>query len=183
MQFGQIYKRFEKYDKINNYAYFAFIILIQCILLQKFNLSYNLNILHFKNNYIINLIGSITGILFWLRVSKILVKYIGDNKIINKIGNSTYTIMMHHVFIFFMINSVILILNKLTNRFGKFNINSFKNSCWYFYNENNQAMLLIYTLLAIFIPLLLKDLIVFIKNKIIFYFKNIKIRKIESSYN
>ena len=43
---GQIYKRIEKYDNLNNIVYFSIIIIIQVIMLQKFkSLSYNLNTL------------------------------------------------------------------------------------------------------------------------------------------
>lgn len=164
---GQVYKKFEKYDiKISNITYFVSIILIQCVLLQKYKLTYNLNLLTFKNNFLVYLMGSMTGILFWLRISRILSNFIGEDKIINYIGNNTYTIMMHHVFIYFLINTGILILNKLVGAFGKFNYNSYKNSVWYFYNTNNPAMLLIYAILGISIPLLIRYAFLNLKTKI-----------------
>ncbi len=162
---GQVYKRFEQYEIKNNIFYFILIIMIQCILLQRYNLSYNLNLLEFNNSFLVYLVGSMTGILFWLRVSKILSIYIGENKMVNYIGNNTYTIMMHHVFIYFLINTSILILHKLMGIFGKFNYNSYQNTVWYFYNNNNAAMLLLYVILAIAIPLLVKKILLICNNK------------------
>lgn len=155
--FGQVYKKFEKYDKLNNTIYFITLLIVQTILLQKFkDLTYNLNTLSFKHSYIIYMMSSITGTMFWLRISAILEKYIGDNKIINYIGNNTYEIMMHHLFIFFIVNTMIYYVNKITGLLGKFDINSYKKSVWYVYDKENSALLFLYVILGISIPLLIK---------------------------
>ena len=154
---GQVYKGLEKYDKLNNIAYFIVLLIIQTLLMHKFkNLTYNLNLLSFKHNYIVYMLASITGIMFWLRVSSILEKYIGNNKIINYIGNNTYAIMMHHVFVFFIINTGIYYINKITGLFGKFDINAYKSTVWYVYDSSNASLMLLYTILGISVPLLVK---------------------------
>lgn len=163
---GQVYKRFEKYEIQNNILYFGTIILIQTVLLQKWNLTYNLNILVFNSNFIIYLLASITGIMFWLRISKIFSKFIGDNKLVKEIGNNTYSIMMHHIFIYFLINTGILVANKLVGVFSNFDYNSYQNNVWYFYNEKNAGLLLIYVILAIMIPIVMKKIFIRVKEKV-----------------
>lgn len=154
---GQIYKRIEKYDNLNNIVYFSIIIIIQAIMLQKFkDLSYNLNTLKFNHNYIVYLISSITGIAFWLRISQIIKPIVENNKIINYIGNNTFTIMMHHLFVFYSINTIIYIMNKMFGIFGTFNIKEYKSSIWYIFDSTNPAVVMIYVILGIAIPLIVK---------------------------
>lgn len=51
---GQVYKGLEKYDKLNNIAYFIVLLIIQTLLMHKFkNLTYNLNLLSFMLLYTI----------------------------------------------------------------------------------------------------------------------------------
>lgn len=64
--------------------------------------------------------------------------------------------MMHHVFIFFIINTIMLIINKSTGLLGNFDFNSYRNSIWYIYNKNNAGLIMIYVILGIAIPLLTK---------------------------
>lgn len=166
--FGQIYKKYEKFDKLYNAVYFGIIIIIQSILLQKFNIKYNLNTLLFRDNYIVYFIGSMTGILFWLRISKIVSPYIGQNKIINYIGNNTYSIMMHHMFCFFLINSGIYIINNLTGLFAKFDIATYKRKLFYYYNLN-PGYTLIYVCVGVAVPLIGKYVFDMLKNKYIHF--------------
>lgn len=154
---GQLYKKIEKYDKLNNIIYFSLIIIIQVVMLQKFkNLTYNLNILLFNHNYVIYLIGSMTGILFWLRISKIIALMFENNKIINYIGNNTFTIMMHHLFVFYLLNTIIYIIHKISGEFEMFDVNKYKTSIWYVYDKTNPAIIMIYVILGIAIPLIFK---------------------------
>jgi len=79
---GKIYKKVEKYDKLNNTLYFSIILLIQLVVLQKFgNIKYNLNILTFKYNYIVYFISSMIGIMFWLNVINITTGWLGNFRI------------------------------------------------------------------------------------------------------
>ncbi len=158
---GQIYKEIEKHDNMNSIIYFGIIIVIQAIIKQKCgSLVYNLNTLYFRHKYIVYVISSMTGILFWLRISTIMEKYISDNKIINYIGNNTYSVMMHHVFSFFVINSFIGILHKTFRIFNSFNIKEYKTTIWYEYNSNNAALSLIYVICGVSFPLVLKYILI-----------------------
>lgn len=165
---GQIYKSLEKYDKLNSIIYFFIILFTQIILIQKFgDLSYNLNILTFEYNYIVYFASSITGILFWLRISDIFKEFVGENKIINYISNNTYTIMMHHMFVFYIFNLLIYFIYSSTGRFGKFDIIKFKDSVWYVYDKSNPALILLYVILGITLPLLCKLIYDKVKKRVI----------------
>lgn len=158
---GQIYKEIERHDNVNNIVYFSIIIVIQAIIKQKCgNLVYNLNTLYFRHIYIVYVISSMTGILFWLRISTIIKKYIGNNNIINYIGNNTYSVMMHHVFSFFIINSFIGTLHKTIGIFNSFNTKAYKTTIWYEYNRNNAALSLIYVICGVSFPLILRYVLI-----------------------
>ena len=161
---GQIYKQYEKNDNKKNRLYFLLmIIIIQCILICNFNICYGLNTLEFYNNYIIYFIGSMMGILFYLIISKILSRYIKENTIIYNIGANTSLIMYHHLFIFFIINTFVFVLNKYMGFFDKFDLISYKDSCWYLYSRE---AVIIYLLLALYVPLKIKECFKKFTNKI-----------------
>ena len=153
------------------YLYFGIIIIIQTVLLERFNFEYNLQLLHFSTNYIIYFIGNLNAIFFWLKVSKILSKYIGNSRIIQLIGNNTYSIMLHHVFAFFIMNTGILLIYKLTGFFSKFDFNNYQNHFFYFYNEN-PGLQLIYVIVGISFPLLGNVLYKRVKEKIVIKLKH-----------
>lgn len=50
-----------------------------------------------SGNLPLPLITSITGIAFWLKISKALVPLLGQNKLINYISDNTFFIMTHHI--------------------------------------------------------------------------------------
>ena len=154
---GQVYKKVEQYDRLNNIAYFIIILLIQLVLIQKFgNIKYNLNTLTFNHNYIVYFVGSMTGIMFWLRISTIFEDFFAKNKIVNYIGNNTYTIMMHHVFMIFIVNLSMYIINITTGWLGKFNKEIFRKQVWYNYDNSNPVIAMIYIIISISLPLLIK---------------------------
>lgn len=181
-QLGKIYKeKIEKYDVTNNIIYFIVILCIQTILLQTGDLTYNLNLLRLDRNYIIFFIASITGIAFWLRISKILSKCnIADNKILNYIGNNTFTIMMNHVFSFFLLNVCAIIVHKINNNiFSNIDYETFKESVWFVVgSHNNVGINTIYIIFAITFPLILKYVYLkYIKEKFLNIY--LKLKKIE----
>ena len=51
----------------------------------------------YTNNPFLPLITSITGIAFWLKISKALVPILGQNKLVNFISDNTFFIMTHHI--------------------------------------------------------------------------------------
>ena len=108
-----------------------------------------------RENLFLPYITSATGIMFWLRISKILVPSLRSCKKIQYLGNNTWTVMMHHLFIFFIINLLIGSLAPIIGLKG-FDYNEFKKSIWYCYVPGNKKFQLFYSVLAIYIPLMIK---------------------------
>lgn len=179
---GYLYKsKLEIKDKLNNCVYFFVLFLIQFAL---FHYShgkmvfemFSANFDGFERNIFIPLLISLTGIMFWLRTSRILVQSLENSRIINFIGKNTWTIMMHHQFIFFIINCWMLIIKNISGKFNGFKYEEFIKNIWYKYGTfNDNKFLLFYAITGIAIPLLIKYYLSKIKdkNKVLKYFYSI----------
>lgn len=150
--FGFYYKNeLEEKDRVSNFVYLAILFLAIEIINLKFNNNpyfYILARMNFNGHSISPFVTSFIGILFFLRVSKILSQYIGNNRIIQYIGRNTWDIMTHHLFVFFLINLFFLHYN-----INNFNIGEFKTDVFYNFTPNKPNLIYFYYLLAIFIPL------------------------------
>ena len=129
-------------------------------------LTYEVVFMKFNSKYIITpIIASITGILFWIKISEILVPAIGSSKIVNYISNNTYDIMQHHLFWLFVINLIILKLSNVLNLKG-FNIENFRKTIYYAYTFGIEQAKIIYSIIVISMPLLVRYIYETIKLKI-----------------
>lgn len=180
--FGYLYRtKFEEKDTLNSGVYFLAIFIIQFILISKYlDISFTavwcsgFN----KDNILLPYITSATGIMFWLRVSKILVKSIGESSVVKMIGTNTWSIMMHHQFVFYVIN---VIFAAVYVKFGLewFEIDQFKSNMWYAYAYKDGRFKLFYVILGVWMPILIKQYINIIRVKI----KNKKVEKNENALN
>lgn len=139
---GYMYKNnFEEKVKINSFTLVLISFVIQAILLLvDGKITYASISMIFTCKYLITpIIAGINGIWLWLNISNILVKYIGNNKIVNYVSENTFDIMMHHLFWIF-------ILNILFKYFGINNINMY-------------VRYISYIIVGIFVPVFLKLLI------------------------
>lgn len=157
---GYIYKsKIEKKDTLNNFTYFTIIFLIQYLLI----ITYSNNLQFVvawcdgfnKNNILLPYITSLTGIMFWLRISKILVPALEKSKIIYYIGTNTWSIMMHHLFIFFILNSILSLIAPILN-FPAFDYKAFRQDIFYSYIPNINQFSLSYVIIGIAIPIIMK---------------------------
>ena len=105
------------------------------------------------NSLILPFITSIISILFYTRIARVLSGFLGDNKFINYISNHTYAIMTHHIFIMFMITSILNVVKA-----PYFNMERYQNGWIYIYEIPNWNYLLhlIYIIVGITGPLLLQ---------------------------
>ena len=120
-QFGYMYKKiFEsKLKNINSFILIIISIIIQIILLSIDNhIIYETIYMVFNCKYIIvPIIVGVNGIWFWLNISNILVKFIGNSKIVNYVSENTFDIMMHHLFWMFIFNLIIMFKNSYIQNF------------------------------------------------------------------
>ena len=174
-QLGYIYKnKIEGKIKTNTIVYFLLLVMIQIALIKiDGELSYEIVFARFKCKYIVTpIISSITGIMFWLKISEILEPSLSNSKIVNYISNNTNEIMQHHLFWIFMVNLTIFKLSNVLD-LSEFNSENFKNTIYYFYTFGVSQARIIYTIIAIMMPLLLKYFYDLIKEQTI----NIAIKK------
>lgn len=156
--FGYIYKtKIEGRLKINTVLYFIILIVINLILFKiGEKLSYEIVFMKFTGKTIIvPVLASITGILFYAKISEILEPALGNSKIINYISENTYSIMMHHLFWIFITNVIIFKVSGLLNLQG-FDIDKFKHTIYYFYTAGVSQAAILYTIIATAMPLALK---------------------------
>ena len=155
--FGYLYKKvLEKWDRAGNLLYFALLFTVQFILLKCcHNLKLNVYSGQFSDFILLPYLSTVTGILFWLRVSKILAKSIGSSRIVRLIGQNTWTIMMHHALVFFAINFMLFLLKEPFNLTG-FNVGSFQKNLWYTYSPGEPRFALFYVVAGVAVPLLIK---------------------------
>ncbi len=169
---GYLYKaKLEIKDCLNNVVYFISLFFIQYLLLRKYgNLSFtavHCNDFN-QDNVLLPYITSITGIMFWLRISKILVPSLQHSKAIYLVGTNTFSIMMHHFLIFFILNFSICFLTELTGS-GAFDYEAFRTNGWYIPEDG--FFRFFYSLAGIIGPIYINTLLQKIKKFILLHLK------------
>lgn len=146
-QFGFIYKnKWQKYDeKIPTIPYLLVLFGINFTLFKVFgSLNYNMHeFSSFKlQGFVIPLITSIVGILFYTRIAKILSKWLGKNKLVNYISNNTFAIMTHHMFILFLLSLILYLINCNIVQIPNYNTARFIQGWVYIYEIPNWKILM-----------------------------------------
>lgn len=159
-QFGRFYKsKLESHDNLNSIAYFAILFAIQLIILTFFeNLEYTPSkCSKFYNGFIIPYVTAITGIAFWLRISKLLTPIIKNWKFVRLIADNTYSIMIHQMLGYMCVKWLFYLVSVVTPLFSDFNVVKMKSSIWYYYLPNGlQQYAILYLAGGIFVPILIK---------------------------
>lgn len=159
-QLGRLYKaKLEQHDKLNSIAYFAIIFGVQLIILTFFkDLEYTPSKCSgFDNGFIIPYLTALTGIAFWLRISKLLTPIIKNWKFVRLIADNTYSIMIHQMIGYMCVKWLFYLVSVLTPLFADFNVKLMKTSIWYYYLPNGLKQYgMLYLAGGIFVPILIK---------------------------
>lgn len=169
---GIIYKeKLEKYDKLPNYIFFIIIIALQflTVYLNGGVINYAPSWCNDFDNVYNPIIFGFLGIAFWLRISKILVPSLKNSKIVKIIAKNTFSIMMHHLLGFFILNLGLFIFCKYIHMLEGFDFESFSTNVRYLYNPESNKTCTLYLIFGIGTSLM----IVFIQNKIKYLFSKI----------
>lgn len=160
-QLGKLYK--DKFEKIENKiptiiviltTFFINLIMIKLYKNISFSSLYNMG--NFANRpSFLPVIVAVTGIWFWLRISKILVPAIGENKIVNNISNHTKEIMTHHILGIYLCHFVLYLFRNILNLQGFQTIDFARSYGWYRYYADTSQIGIVYIIIGIFFPLLL----------------------------
>lgn len=73
-------------------------------------------------------ITAMTGIAFWLRISRILAPILKNCRMILYLGQNTWSVMMHHIFFIFIMKAGVMHLERW---FSPFDAESYKTYIWY----------------------------------------------------
>lgn len=170
-QMGQFYyRRLEKHDTLGNLPYFAVLLGFQLVLtLTCGGLGYSsVWVTGFANGPLLPYVTAVSGIAFWLRVSKILNPVLGKSRAVLYLGKNTYCVMMHHIFVFMLIKMALAAIAKGTGCFPDFDWEQYRGNIDYFYLvKGADSFKMVYVLAGTTLPLLLQLGIDRIKEKIL----------------
>lgn len=169
-QFGLVYKSIEGKIKLDPLLKLGIIVIIQIIILHiEPSINYYAVFMKFSGwSGLTPIITSITGILFWLTISDILLPIFKDNGIVNYVSCHTKEIMFHHIFWIFIINSILKIINVPNFDNGKYMTN-----VYYLYTFGISYAPVFYSFICLIMPVLVH----FIYEKFVYIFKNVLGRK------
>lgn len=168
---GIFYKKIlEKYDTLPDILYFAIIISLQLIIIciykraPVYTPSWCNN---FVDGPVLPFIVGFLGIAFWFRIIRLLTPLLGQNKYVNIIANNTYTIMINHLFVSFLINSLFAFMTKDTQCFLDFDWNRYFSDVSLVYCPYGLKQLhWLFLIAGIVLPILAQYILNFIWKKI-----------------
>lgn len=108
------------------------------------------------------MIRAILGILFWVRISKIITPRLRDNKVMYYYSTHTFSLMMHQGIAGILINRIVIFLLNKENYLDEFRTNIWFNA----FNKIQRAWMPILVSIVILV-------LVYLYEKIRFIFKNI----------
>ena len=169
-QAGQFYKNVleNKIETISLSYYFVIVLAIQYIVLLYTHGQIGYSAVWcsgFFNNPVIPYITTFTGIAFWLGIARLMVPLWKPDNLLDLIGNNTFSIMMHHVTGFMLLNTIFFALFKTGTFLQDFDISMYLTSYEYRYlpfgMENGKWL---YLLFGITIPLFICKVVQKIKH-------------------
>ena len=116
-QFGHLYReKLESKDTLPSSVYFPILLLFQFIIVMTTSGRIAFSavwVTGFAGSIILPYLTTFTGIAFWLRIAKELTPILKENQFTQYLGTHTFSVMMHHLLGFFLVNSAFCGLFKL----------------------------------------------------------------------
>lgn len=125
---GRLYKdKLEKHDTLPSSIYLTIVMTVQIVIsLCCGGLAFSaVWCTGFANAPFIPYLTAITGIAFWLRISRIITELPTIARKLEMIGRNTYAIMMHHISGFMIVKACFYLLSKYTPLFSEFDATMF----------------------------------------------------------
>lgn len=142
-QFGHLYKeKLESKDTLPSYFYFPVLLLVQFIIIFT---SYGqvafsaVWVTGFAHSIFLPYITTFTGIAFWLRIAKELTPVLKNSRFVQYLGTHTFSVMMHHLMGFFLVNCVFCLLADVHEWFAGFDMALFTTDIYYTYLPNGMS--------------------------------------------
>lgn len=126
------------FDRINGLALCLGLAVVNMLLLAKYGSLENGVLSVMKGlpdgNGFIPLITSVTGIFFWLKISKFLEPVLGENRLVNYISDHTFFIMVHHMLFIDAFSGILYGACRLgVPGLAGFDAAAFKSDPWYLF--------------------------------------------------
>lgn len=160
-QMGYIFKHYigEIIDRIRGFVFYAMVICVQFAVLLLSSGGTGLSTVHlwFGSRAILVYIGAMNGIIFWFRISYDLLPILNDNKQIAYIGKNTWTVLIHHQIVIWLVGVGIYYISKISSLFQDINVKELFGKYWYVYSfQGDVRFNILYVIAGISIPLVIK---------------------------
>lgn len=156
---GTLYRyHLEKRDRLPNLVYFTIVMLAQLLIISYYGetKSYVPSWGQTYDNVFMPFVLGLLGILFWLRVSRILAPVCEKSRFIMTLANNTYSIMMNQFLGFFLVNTVFYLASTYLHLCNGFEPFLYRTNVWYFYLPcNMDQWYIVYLAAGLFVPILL----------------------------
>lgn len=159
-QMGFVYKKYEGCLGKHKIVLLSFITCCVYMLLvySKGEIGISAAFAKFTGNPLVFTALTILKILSTSTICEILAPAFEESTVVRKVGDNTFSIMMHHPIIIFSINLAIYAASKFIDISG-FEVDTFKNTLWYAYPWRDSKIYLFYVILAILIPVVIKGIV------------------------
>ena len=154
---GRMYKKsWEAKDTLPSIIYFPILIVIQLIIINTHaGLGFSaVWVMSFANSPLTPYLTTFTGIVFFLRLAKVLTSALKNSRFVNYLGENTYSVMMHHLFCLIGLKAVFALIAFFTPFCQDFDMSAYLSDIYYVYLPNGYTSFMwIYLLIGIFAPL------------------------------
>lgn len=147
---GNLYReKLEKADTIKSVWYFAALLsLAMALALTGRQLIYGLWNCRDIPGYVLPYVSAFAGIAFWLRAARILAPSLGDHPLVRFWGRNTFGVMMHHMMVFFLINTLYACAAASAGVFQSFDFARYHTDFYYCYLPRGMVQFKVFYLLA-----------------------------------
>ena len=161
-QMGRIYKeKLEKHDTLPSSVYLAIVMGVQIMItIVCAGLAFSaVWVSSFANGPLVPYLTVITGIAFWLRISKVVAKLPGIAEHMILLGRNTFSLMMHHTMGFMLVKMVFYFISIATPFCSEFDVPMFFSEINFIYLAGgSEASKWIYVIAGISFSLLMAGL-------------------------
>lgn len=142
-EFGHLYReKLEAKDTVKSSLYFPVLLAIQFLIVMTtygqvaFSAVW---VTGFAHSIFLPYLTTFTGIMFWLRIAKELTPILKENRFIQYLGTHTFSVMMHHLLGFFLVNCAFYLLSSVHEWFADFDMALFTTDIYYTYLPNGMS--------------------------------------------
>ena len=159
---GELYaRRLEQRDSVGNVAWFGGIFLVQLVVIAVLGgaPSFTPSWCNDFGNPLVVVLEGYLGTALWLRIARILEPVVRKSRLVEAVGSSTFSIMLHQFVGFMLVKAVFALLHTRFGLCEGFDVEAFRSDVWYFYLPRGmKQFLIVYAFAGIALPLAIQRL-------------------------